>query len=110
MLTLIAKLKVHQACLVYPPLRQRSFDSVLSPRAEAERIHMRRLRRLLSITWQNHVTNAGILSQAGTLSMFGVLTQRRLHWLGHECRMDDGHIPRDVLYRVLAQERHQQLQ
>lgn len=35
-------------------------------------------------------------------SMFATLTQRRLRWLGHVCRMDDGRIPKDVLYGELA--------
>lgn len=36
------------------------------------------------------------------LSMFATLSQRRLRWLGHVCRMDDGRIPKDILYGELA--------
>lgn len=59
---------------------------------------MRCLRRLLGITWQDRITNAEVLSRAGLPSMYAMLTQRRLHWLGHVCRMDDGRIPKDVMY------------
>lgn len=36
------------------------------------------------------------------VSMFSILSQRRLHWLGHVCRMDDGRIQKDILYGQLA--------
>ncbi|XP_067906480.1 sodium-coupled neutral amino acid symporter 1-like isoform X1 [Heterodontus francisci] len=31
-----------------------------------------------------------------------LLSQRRLRWLGHVCRMEDGRIPKDALYSELA--------
>ena len=64
--------------------------------------HMRCLRRLLGITWQDCIANASVLSRAGMPSMFAILTQRRLRWLGHVCRMEDGRIPKDILYSELA--------
>ncbi len=64
--------------------------------------HMRNLRRFLGITWQDWVTNESILSQIGMPSMFAILTQRHLRWLGHVCRMEDGRIPKDILYGKLA--------
>ena len=64
--------------------------------------HTHCLRQLLGITWQERITNASILSQAGMPSMFAILTQRRLRGLGHVCRMEDGRIPKDILYSELA--------
>ena len=34
--------------------------------------------------------------------MFTLLRQRRLRWLGHVRRMEDGRIPKDILYGQLA--------
>ena len=34
--------------------------------------------------------------------MFALLAQRRLRWLGHVSRMDDGRIPKDMLYGELV--------
>ena len=64
--------------------------------------HLRDLRRILGITWQDHVTNKDVLEQAGMPSMYAMLAKRRLRWLGHVSRMEDGRIPKDVLYRELA--------
>jgi hypothetical protein len=62
----------------------------------------RNLRRLLGITWQNRVSNADGLAREGMSSMFATLSHRRLIWLGHLCRMEDGRIPKDILYGELA--------
>ncbi|XP_062574231.1 uncharacterized protein LOC134236070 [Saccostrea cucullata] len=63
---------------------------------------MRCLRRILGISWQDHVTNKDVLRQSGLPSLFALLSQRRLRWLGHVSRMDNGRIPKDVLYGELA--------
>lgn len=39
---------------------------------------------------------------AGMPSIFAILTQRRLRWLGHVTRMDDSPIPKNMLFGELA--------
>ena len=65
--------------------------------------HLRSLRRILHISWRDHITNVDVLKQAGLPSMHALLSQRRLRWLGHVHRMQDGRIPKDVLYGELAE-------
>ena len=43
-----------------------------------------------------------MLSRAGLPTMYTLLRQRRLRWLGHIRRMEDGRIPKDILYGELA--------
>ena len=64
--------------------------------------HLRCLHRILGITWQDKVQNNYVLLRAGVLSMFTLLHQCHLHWLGHVHRMEDGCIPKDLLYGELA--------
>ncbi len=64
--------------------------------------HLRCLRRILGIIWQDRVPNTEVLDQAKTFSMHTLLSQRHLCWLGHVCRMQDGQIPKDIMYGELA--------
>ena len=53
-------------------------------------------------TWPHlvgvHTPNKDALEHAVILNMFALLSQRRMRWLGHVCRMEeDGHIPNNVL-------------
>ncbi|XP_069191779.1 uncharacterized protein [Procambarus clarkii] len=64
--------------------------------------HMRNLRRILDITWKDHVTNKTLLKITEVPSMFTLLNQRRMRWLGHVTRMVDGRILKDLLHGELA--------
>ena len=64
--------------------------------------HLRSIRRILVISLQDKVTNADVLSRAGLPTMYTLLRHRRLRWLGHVRRMEDGRIPKDILYGELA--------
>ena len=57
----------------------------------------------LGITWQDKVPNRIVLERAGIFSMYTLLKQRRLHWLGHVMRMVGGQIPKYLLYGELVQ-------
>ncbi|RJG15198.1 hypothetical protein D4A39_16670, partial [Alcanivorax profundi] len=103
MLTLNTKMKVYQACVLSTLLYgSEAWTLYTHQERRLNAFHMRNLRRLLGITWQDRVSNADVLAQAGLSSMFATLSQRRLRWLGHVCRMDDGRIPKDILYGELA--------
>ena len=58
---------------------------------------------ILNITWQDKVPNNTVLARAGCTSMFTMLKQRRMCWLGHVVRTDDGRISKDLLYGELVQ-------
>ena len=64
--------------------------------------HMRNLRRILGVRWSDRVTNTNVLTRLGFPSMFTLLQQCRIRWLGHVRRMEDGRIPKDLLYGELS--------
>ena len=103
-LTVHTKIQIYRACVV-STLLYGSESWTLRARQERQlnAFQMRSLRRILNITWQDKVPNNTVLERAGCTSMFTLLKQRRMRWLGHVVRMDDGRIPKDLLYGELVQ-------
>ena len=97
------KVNVYKACVISTLLYG---SESWTMRAHQEKrlnvFHMRCLRRILGITWQDKVTNKVVLEKAGIPSLYTLLKQRRMRWLGHVTRMKDGRIPKDLLYGELA--------
>ncbi|XP_071479893.1 uncharacterized protein, partial [Diadema antillarum] len=103
-LTKNTKLCVYQACVLSTLLYgSESWATYAGQEKRLNTFHLRCLRRLLHIKWQDRVTNAEVLQRAGILSMFSLLSQRRLKWLGHVRRMEPGRIPKDMLYGELSE-------
>ena len=102
-LTTRTKMAVYNACIISTLLYgSESWTTYTRQEKRLNSFHMRCLRRILGITWQDKITNTEVLAKAGLPSMFTLLRQRRLRWLGHVRRMEDGRIPKDILYGQLA--------
>ena len=69
---------------------------------ELNSFHLRCLRRILDISWQDKITNTEVLERASSFSLYTLLSQRRLRWLGHVHRMANGRIRKDMLYGELV--------
>ena len=57
---------------------------------------LRCLRRIPDIKWQNHIPNDDVLTCTGVPSMYSLLSQRRLRWIGHVRCMEDGPISNEA--------------
>ncbi|PFX15042.1 putative uncharacterized transposon-derived protein F52C9.6 [Stylophora pistillata] len=103
MLTIKTKTQVYQACVLCTLLYgSESWTPYTRQERRLNAFHLRCLRRILGITWQDRIPNTEVLARAGTVSMYALLTKRRLRWLGHVTRMQDGRLPKDILYGELA--------
>ena len=103
MLTINTKMKLYQACMLSMLLYGSKHGTLYSHQEyRCNVFNLCCLRRILGITWQDCVPNKNVLAKAGIPSMFALLTQRHLHWLGHVSHMQDGQIPKDMLYSKLA--------
>ena len=97
------KMAVYHACVISTLLYgSEAWTTYARQEKRLNDFHLRSLRRIFGISWQDKVTNAEVLSRAGLPSVFTLLRQRRLRWLGHVHRMQDGRIPKDLLYGELA--------
>ena len=98
-LTMNTRLKVNQA-YVTSILLCESETWTPSARQEAKlnTFHLRCLRQILGITWQDRIINTTVLEKAKCSSIYAIFNQRRLRWLGHIYRMGKGRIPEDLLY------------
>ena len=98
-LTARTKTKVYNACVLSSLLyAAESWALYAAQEDKLNAFHMRCLRRLLGVTWQDRMTNKEVLARTKSESLYTTLAKRRLRWLGHVRRMEDGRIPKDLLY------------
>ena len=69
---------------------------------QLEGFHMRSLRRIMDIRWQDKVTNLQVLDRANAVSIEVLLLKAQLRWTGHVIRMDASRMPRQILYGELV--------
>ena len=101
LLTENTKMRVYQACVLSTLLYgSEAWTAYQCQERCLNTFHMRCLRRILGIRWQDRIPNSDILTHAGIPSIFS-LSQQRLRWLGHVRCMEDGHMPKDM-YGQLA--------
>ncbi|CAH1247554.1 SSTR2 [Branchiostoma lanceolatum] len=101
-LSVQTKLRVYEACVLGTLLYgSETWTTYAAQEAKLNAFHMRCLRRILGITWMDRVTNSEVLRRSRSRSMYAILSERRLRWLGHVRRMDRDRIPKDLLYGQL---------
>ena len=102
-MTQMTKLCVYQACVLSTLLySSEAWTTYTRQEKKLNSFHLRCLRRILDISWRDKITNTEVLEHASSFSMYTLLSQRRLRWLGHVHRMANGRIPKDMLYGELV--------
>jgi hypothetical protein len=97
------KITVYQACVLSTLLYgSECWTTYAKQIKQLNSFHLRCLRRILHIKWQDRITNVEVLRRSHMLSMHSILSERRLRWLGHVHRMSSERIPRALLYGELA--------
>ena len=103
-LTIKTKVMIYQACVLTALLYGSDTWTLYSNQEKRlNSFHMRCLRKLLNIKWQDKVTNAEVLRKAQIPSLYTTLRIKRLRWLGHVRRMDTHRLPRQILYGELSE-------
>ncbi|RUS74667.1 hypothetical protein EGW08_017573 [Elysia chlorotica] len=96
------KIKVYRAVVLSTLLYANETRTVYQIYAmRLNRFHLCCLRKLLRASWQNMVPDTVIIEQSGIPSVFTLLRQTKLRWVGHVSRMSDESPPKRVLYGEL---------
>ena len=97
------KLKVNRA-VVLPLLLYASETWTLYSRhiTVLNSSHLRWLRKILLISWQDYIPDTEVQKQAGMESMHAMLMRSQLRWAGHVVRMPDKCLPKQLLYGELC--------
>ena len=69
---------------------------------ELSKVHLRHLRQILQISWEDHIPNVEVLRRANMSSIEATLTASQLPWTGHIIRMNDSRLPKAVFYGELT--------
>ncbi|KAI8511741.1 hypothetical protein Bbelb_108410 [Branchiostoma belcheri] len=102
-LTIHTKVRIYLTCVLSALLYgSEAWASHAHLERKLNSFHMRCLRKICGVSWSDKVPNLEILKRCGTTSVFPILKQRRLRWLGHVSRMDHSRLPHQVLYGQLA--------
>ena len=64
--------------------------------------HMRCLRRILHLKWQDRVPDTEVLERCNIQGIEAMLMRSQFRWSGHVLRMADNRIPKQLLYGQLA--------
>lgn len=97
------KMAIYTACVLSTLLYgSESWATYAEQERKLNSFHLKNLRLIMNIRWDDYVTNDEVLERTGMQSIYALLQQRRLRWLGHVSRMSDGRIPKDLLFGELS--------
>ena len=102
-LSIDTKLKVYQA-VVLPSLLYASetWTTYSQHMKKLNCFHLRCLRNIMGIRWQDRVTNVDVLQRAKMPSVQTMIQTNQLRWSGHLVRMSDNRLPKRIFYSQLA--------
>ena len=95
-LTTKTKMAVFDVCVVSTLLYEsEAWTTSSKQERKLNSFHLRSLRGILGIRWRDKLPNTEVLDRAGLPTMYTLLRQRRMRWIGHVRRMEleDGRIP-----------------
>ena len=98
-LSIKTKISIYKTCVLSILLYgSETWTTYSHQERKCNNFHLRCLRRIIGLNWMDRVTNASVLERADIPSILALIKQKRLRWLAHVRRMQDGRIPKDLLY------------
>ena len=102
-ITLKTKIKVYRAAVLTILLYGcETWTSYRRHERQMNHFHLKCLRNLLQIRWQDKVPDTEVLKRADLPSVITMIRKSQLRWAGHVYRMTDDRIPKQLLYGELT--------
>ena len=102
-LTTKTKIAVYDVCVVSTLLYgSEAWTTYSKQERKLNSFHLRSPRGILGISWKDKLPNTEVQDRTGLPTMYTLLRQRRIRWIGHVRRMEDGRILKDILYGQLV--------
>lgn len=103
-LTLPTKKKIYEtlvlSCLLYA---SETWTLLQSHKKKLNSFHLRCLRSILHIKWEDKIPNETVLEKANSLTIENLIRTRCLRWLGHVSRMDENRLPQQIAFPELKE-------
>ena len=92
------KIRIYEICMLTSLLYcSETWTTYARHDRKLNSFHLRCLRRILKVRWQEKIPDTEILQRSGLTHVETMIMQKRLRWLGHVARMDDRCIPKAIL-------------
>ena len=102
-LSISTRVAVYKACVLSTLLySSETWTTYAKDERRLNSYHLRCLRRILGIQWEDRIPNTEVLDRANSTSIQSMLCLRRLRWFGHVRRMKPERIPKQLLYGELS--------
>ena len=103
-ISLTTKLKVYKAIILTTLLYGcETWTAYRRHERQLNHFHLKCLRSLLHVRWQDKVPDTEVLKQANLPSAITIMRKAQLRWAGHVSRMPDTRLPKQLLYGELSQ-------
>ena len=98
-LSIQTKLKVYKAVILPSLLYSCETWTVYSRHSKSlNSFHLKCLRKILKIRWQDKVPDTEVLHRADATSIHTLISKNQLRGSGHVVRMDDNRLPKRIFY------------
>ena len=87
---------------LYRDYRRLSVCLSVCPIRRLDQFHLRCLRKIARVKWQDRIPNTDVLNICGIMGIEAFLLKAQLRWVGHIMRMPDSRIPKQVFLGQLA--------
>ena len=94
--------RIPSCCATVSPVGCETWTCYRRHTKKLDQFHLRCLRKVLRVSWKEHVPNQEILRWAELTGIEAMLNQAQLRWSGHVTHIDDSRLPKQLFHAELS--------